>query len=160
MWALLAHNCACIVSTVDHLCISIRYCEIDLGFMKVSSFGPAFTNLGCSASIFVDDVLNGNVTSSGTSFFTGLNTLYNQLTNLDGNLSFIDTQLADFSSTAGSSKSFNALGYVSTSMTNVQKIPNTASPYVLNLKYPSSIDVDHTSSPTLSVDSLFKGVLG
>ena len=128
--------------------------------MKVSSFGPAFTNLGCSASIFVDDVLNGNVTSSGTSFFTGLNTLYNQLINLVSNLNFIDTKLADLSDSSAGSVSFNALGYVSTSMTNVQQIPDTASPYVLNLKYPSSIDVNHTPSPTLSVDSLFKGVLG
>ena len=131
--------------------------------MKVSSFGPAFTNLGCSASIFVDDVLNGNVTSSGTSFFTGLNTLYNQLTNLDGNLSFIDSKLTDLNTTTSGgtvSTSYDALSYVSTSMTNVQKIPNTASPYVLNLKYPSSIDVAYTPAPTLSVDSLFKGVLG
>lgn len=127
--------------------------------MKVSSFGPAFTNLGCSTSIFVDDVLNGNVTSSGTSFFTGLNTLYNQLTNLDGNLSFIDSKLTDLNTTS-SSKSYDALSYVTTSMTNVQKIPDTASPYVLNLKYPNPIDTAYSPAPTLSVDSLFKDVLG
>lgn len=76
--------------------------------------------MGCSVSIFIDDVLNGNVTSSGTSFFTGLNTLSSQLNNLNGNLSNINGNLSDLTSTAGTSKSNNAKTYVSTSMTNVR----------------------------------------
>ena len=41
----------------------------------MSTFGPTINSLGCSTAIFVDDLLNGNVTANGSSFFTGLNTL-------------------------------------------------------------------------------------
>jgi hypothetical protein len=61
--------------------------------------------MGCAASIFVDDVLNGNVTTSGSTktFFTGLNTLSTQLTSLNANLGTIDSSFNDLATTGSSS---------------------------------------------------------
>lgn len=85
--------------------------------------------MGCSVSIFIDDVLNGNVTASNTSFFTGLNTLSAQLNNLNGNLSNINGNMSDLTSTAGTSGSNNAKTYVQTAMDKVRDIPSSSSPY-------------------------------
>ena len=76
MWTLLA---SCHVNPsfdLNSSSLNLWYFILHLGFTKVSTFGPAITNLGCSSAIFFDDLLNGNVTSNGSSFFTGLNTLH------------------------------------------------------------------------------------
>jgi hypothetical protein len=57
--------------------------------------------MGCALAVFTDDLLNGNVTTSGTSFFTGLNIFYSDLSLLSGNLTTIQTGLADLSNNGG-----------------------------------------------------------
>lgn len=56
--------------------------------------------MGCSLAIFTDDLLNGNVTTDGTSFFTGLNIFSTSLTSLSGNLTNIQGNLTDLSNLA------------------------------------------------------------
>ena len=77
------------------------------GFVNASNVGPAFTNLGCSLAIFTDDLINGNVTLDGTSFFTGLTLFSSNLNFLDTNLTNIQNNLTDLSDTAsGTSKGY------------------------------------------------------
>ena len=123
----------------------------------MSTFGPAINNLGCASAIFVDDLLNGNVTNNGSAFFTGLNTLSAQLNNLAGNLSFINSSLSDFTATGGGSDSDTALTNINSLLTQIQQIPDTSSPYKLVLTYSTPIDATVTSS---TLDSTFIAVLG
>lgn len=76
--------------------------------------------MGCSVAIFVDDLLNGNVTSNGSKFFTGLNTLYAEIDNLDAKLVDINGNFSDLQSTAGTSHSQQALDSVTTAQTRVK----------------------------------------
>ena len=119
----------------------------------MSTFGPAINHLGCSAAIFVDDLLNGNVTSNGSAFFTGLNTLTAQIDNLDGNLSNINGNLTDLAGTGTTSET--ALNDVTAVLGNVQQIPDTTSPFQLTLVYNTPIDASSGTTP-----STFKPVLG
>jgi len=112
--------------------------------------------MGCAVSIFVDDILNGNITNSGTSFFTGLNTLTAQLNNLNGNLSIISSSFNDLANT-GSGTSFDASNAVAARMVDVLQIPSTSSPYTLTLSYQTPIDA---TSPTVALTSTFPAILG
>ena len=47
---------------------------------------PYFSKLECSSSMFLDNILNGNVTEDGQSFFVGMTTMIEQLNFLKGNL--------------------------------------------------------------------------
>jgi len=128
--------------------------------VKVSSFGSAFSGLSCSASIFIDDVLNGNVTSSGTEFFTGLNTLSNQLNNLNASLANINTNMTDLTiNTPASSQSLTALNNIQGSKLKVQQIPHATS-FELEPMYPSDLTTASVPPPPYTVDSMFKSVLG
>ena len=48
--------------------------------------------VSCSVAITLDDLINGNVTSTGK-YFLGLQTLYSKIGIMQGNLSFIDSTL-------------------------------------------------------------------
>lgn len=76
------------------ICSSVygRLCYY-IGFVNASNVGPVFGKMACSAAIFTDDLLNGNVTDNGTSFFLGLNNFKNQMANLSNNLTDIKTAL-------------------------------------------------------------------
>lgn len=125
----------------------------------MTSFGPSISNVGCSVSIFVDDLLNGNVSTSGQSFFTGLNTLSAQLSYLDSQLGTINTAIDDLTDTnPASSDTLTAFNNVDAARTLVQQIPNPAGPlYQLTLQYLSAID---QSAGTTAIDPLFKPILG
>jgi hypothetical protein len=104
-------------------------------------------------------VLNGNVTSNGTSFFTGLNTLSNQLTNLDTNLSNINGNLSDLTDTTASSNSKKAMdNIISVNDNKVKVIPNAASPFKLDLSY--GIPLDALTPTPNGLISSFVNVLG
>jgi len=111
--------------------------------------------MGCAASIFVDDVLNGNTTANGTTFFTGLNTLSGQLSSLNASLANINGNFTDLANTTGG-KSFNAKSYVSSRMDDVKKIPDSTA-FVLSLSYSTPID---SNSATGTLTSLFVSILG
>ena len=123
----------------------------------MSTFGPAINNLGCASAIFVDDLLNGNVTSNGSAFFTGLNTLSSQLTNLNGNLSNIAGNFSDFTTAGGGSVSDTALTNVNNILTSVEQIPDTTSPFKLVLTYNTPIN---TAGNTGTHASTFIDILG
>ena len=121
----------------------------------MSTSVPGIRNLACSTAILVDDLLHGNVTSSGNSFFTGLITLTNEIDNLDSNLSNINAQLTDLTGIGTSSD--NALTDVTNVLSTVQQVPSTSLPYQLLLNYNPPIDGSLSVVPT---ESTFKTVLG
>ena len=117
--------------------------------------------MGCAVSIFVDDLLNGNVTSSGSQFFTGLNTLSSKLNDLNGNLTFINGNFSDLTGTVAPA-STSQLAYnnvVSVRDTKVKLIPKTTSPFEIDHTYLADISASGGPSggPTIP---LFKNVLG
>ena len=57
-------------------------------------FPQSTTSVGCATSIIIDDILNGNVTTDGSSFFTGLTQLHAQLGYLSSNLTSINSTMA------------------------------------------------------------------
>jgi hypothetical protein len=119
--------------------------------------GPTFQNLSCSLAIFTDDLLNGNVTLSGTSFFTGLNTFSNNLNKLSGNLSTINTAFSDLAS-ASSGTSYTAYTNVGTVQTNyVKKIPDNTGTATMSLNYNTPITA---ATPTGTLASSFISILG
>ena len=63
-----------------------------MGLSKVNDLQKTVSAVSCSVAITLDDIINGNVTSTGK-YFIGLQTLYNQIGNMQGNLSFIDSTL-------------------------------------------------------------------
>jgi hypothetical protein len=159
--ALLAHDHPHPGTPPHHGRLHLRYQDIHPGFTKVTSFGPSISNMGCAVSIFVDDLLNGNVTSSGSQFFTGLNTLSSKLNDLNGNLTFISGNFSDLTGTVAPA-STSQLAYnnvVSVRDTKVKLIPKTTSPFEIDHTYLADISASGGPSggPTIP---LFKNVLG
>lgn len=97
--------------------------------------------MGCSTAIFVDDLLNGNVTTNGTDFFTGLNTLSANLDDLVTKLPDINGNFSDLTGTtpgtgAGQSKSQLAKDNVESVRDNkVKVIPKSTSPFEIDWFY-------------------------
>jgi hypothetical protein len=107
-------------------------------------------------AIFTDDLLNGNVTTNGSSFFTGLNVFSNNLAKLSGNLSSINTALNDLSSTS-SGTSYTAVNNIATATTAIKKIPDNAGTAQMNLVYNTPINAGTTTG---TLTSSFSGILG
>jgi len=121
----------------------------------VSTFGPAFSNISCATAVFVDDILNGNTTSNGSAFFTGLNTLSGQLTSLNSSLSSINGNFSDLANNL-SGNSFTARANVALRMADVKNIPDSTN-FVLTLNYSTPINAN---SPSVLLNSTFPTVLG
>lgn len=107
-------------------------------------------------AIFTDDLLNGNVTTDGSSFFTGLNVFSSNLNKLSGNLSAINTALSDLSSTS-SGTSYTAVNSIATAQTTIKKIPDNAGTALMNLVYSTPINAGTTTG---TLTSSFSGILG
>ena len=71
------------------LLLLIIVCAI--GLSKASSFKKGVSDLQCASSMLFDDVVNGNVTADGQSFFTGITMLVNSITDLGNNMATIKT---------------------------------------------------------------------
>jgi hypothetical protein len=124
--------------------------------VNASNVGTSLNNMGCSLAIFTDDLLNGNVTTDGTSFFTGLNVFSSKISDLSSNLGTITTSLSDLSNTAaGDSKTY--VGNIATvETTYLQPLPTNAGSGAMTLTYNTPIDAATTGSLTSS----FPAILG
>ena len=126
--------------------------------VNASTVGNSFKSMSCSLAIFTDDLINGNVTMSGQSFFTGLRVFANSLTNLQGNLSNLNSSLSDLNTTGATSATFNAVQQITTvSNTYVKNLPNGANTGPMVLDYNSPIN---QGSGTTLLASSFPGELG
>lgn len=75
----------------------------------------------CASSIILDDLMNGNVTSDGTSFFAGLKQISTQLGYLNGNLTSINNTMANLIPTA--TNITNTQNDATAALTAIAKIP-------------------------------------
>jgi hypothetical protein len=63
-----------------------------VGLSKVKDLQTTISAVGCSVAITLDDIINGNISTNGK-YFVGIQTLYNQIGNIQNNLTNIDTTL-------------------------------------------------------------------
>lgn len=114
--------------------------------------------MGCCTAIVFDDLLNGNATIDGKTFFTGLNTLNSQVSALNSSLTDINGNFSDFTTSGGSSDSDTALTNINAARDEVKQIPSTTGPsYQMTLTYQTPIDQSAGLSPA---DPQFKPKLG
>jgi hypothetical protein len=98
----------------------------------------------------MDDLINGNVTSSGTTFFSGTVMLSTSLGYLNGNITNIQNNISQLST--GNATMTGYLNHASTAANNVQLIPNnaltSASP---SISYTTAFDATYNAgNPTIS----------
>ena len=73
----------------SNISFDFRYFIDHIGLTEASSLSSSLTSAACAASIIPDDMLNGNISNSGTSYFSGLVTLNTQFGYFAGNLSSV-----------------------------------------------------------------------
>lgn len=112
--------------------------------------------LGCAGSMIADDLLNGNVTSDGSSYFTGLNMLNTQLGWFSGNLTTITTQLNNFDSANTNVTSALTLG--NTLLTNIKNIDGNTGGGMATIAYAAPISAN-SQFPALLATSTTPGLL-
>ena len=115
------------------------------------------TSVSCASSIILDDMLNGNVTQDGSSFFVGLYQLNQQLGFLKSNLTTINSTMANLQS---SSANMTAVSTAATNaLTNIAKIPNNvnAGGNMTAITYNTPFNA---ASTTGTITSTFPSVLG
>ena len=127
------------------------------GFSQSQLISSSLDSMTCASSIVLDDLMNGNVTTDGTSFFAGLNQIRTQLGHLSGNLSAINNTMANLASN-------------STNMTNVQTDATAALTAIARI--PRNVDAGgnmndityntpfNSASPTATITSIFPPILG
>lgn len=148
---LLASNYSRSRSTSRHVDSHLRYGWSNSGFVNASTVGNSFKSMSCSLAIFTDDLLNGNVTITNQSFFTGLRVFANSLTNLQSNLSNLNSSLSDLNTTGATSVTFNAVQQITTvSNTYVTNLPNGANTGPMVLNYNSPINQATGTTPLAS----------
>lgn len=69
---------------------SVNFYLINVGLSKSSTFKEGISDIQCSISMMLDDVVNGNVTTSGN-FFIGVNPLITSINSLSTNIGSIQT---------------------------------------------------------------------
>ena len=117
----------------------------------------AFNSVSCASSIILDDILNGNVTTDGSSFFVGLNQLYTQLGYLSTNLSSINTTMSNLQPNSSNITAVNSAA--TNALTDIAKIPNNANAggNMAAILYGTPLNSAVTNS---SINSAFPAALG
>lgn len=111
-----------------------------------------FNNMACSIAMFTDDLLNGNVTLNGSSFFVGLNQFNSQMTTLNANLNNLNGNFTSLSNTAMN----DSVTAMTTTLTDIQKIATGVVGGTLTLSYLSPINSPNGTTDT----STFNSILG
>jgi hypothetical protein len=116
-----------------------------------------YKSVSCASSIIFDDILNGNVTLDGSSFFVGLIQFYTQLGNLNTNLASINNTMANLQS--NSSNMTSVSNSATTALTNIAMIPKNINSGGNMADIAYSIPLN-SASPTSTINSIFPDVLG
>lgn len=103
--------------------------------------GNAIRKTGCSAAIIPNDLLYGNKTNDGKSFYSGFYQITNQIVDLQANLGNISSQFAILNPGSPDKTMDNALQLIQTAKSNTVKISNNdAIGSDLVLSYPAPIN--------------------
>lgn len=116
-----------------------------------------FDSVSCASSIILDDILNGNVTTDGSSFFVGLNQLYTQLGNLNTNLTTINSTMANLLPNSSNMTAVSTAA--TTALTNIAKIPKNVDAGG-NMNATAYNTPFNSASPTSAINSIFPTILG
>ena len=81
-----------------------------------------YNSVSCASSMILDDILNGNVTMNGSSFFVGLNQFYTQLGYLNTNLTSINNTMTNL--LPNSSNMTSVTNAANDALQNIAMIPN------------------------------------
>ena len=115
------------------------------------------TSTSCATSIILDDLLNGNVTQDGSSFFLGLKQLDTQLDHLNTNLSTINSSMRNIRTGASNISAVISAG--NTARYYTARIPRNSNGggNMADITYSTPLN---SASPTVSITSTFPSVLG
>jgi hypothetical protein len=117
--------------------------------VKADALTSGISNLACSSAILIDDMINGNVTNDGTTFFIGMSPLSNQIDVLNSNIGSINTTLYSISNSGSNMTSIKAQATLA--LSDIAKIPSGVdSPALLTLTYMTPLD---NSAPSVSISS-------
>jgi hypothetical protein len=127
------------------------------GFSQSQIISNSLDSMTCATSIVLDDLINGNVTIDGSSFFAGLTQINVQLGYLDGNLTAINNTMANL--VPSSTNITNTQNDATTALTAIAKIPNNvnSSGNMPDITYNTPFN---SGSPTGTVNSIFPSLLG
>ena len=107
------------------------------GFLTADSVNSTIKKMACSFTLAPDDFLNGNVTTSGTQFFTGLNVLSSSLNDFNSNLTQINNILSNFNTS--NTNMTTALSNGNTLKTNIKDTDGNTGNGMTPLTYPAPI---------------------
>lgn len=123
-----------------------------MGISKAGTFKEGLGDIQCSLSMMLDDVVNGNVTTTG-SFFIGVQPLITQINSLNSNIGTVNTSMFNLNST------LTGLGGTFTAMSNnVKNVPNGAGA-AATINYLGNIG-DTAPATGTPIQSKFVDVLG
>jgi hypothetical protein len=127
------------------------------GFSQSQIISTSLDSMTCASAIVLDDLMNGNVTTDGTSFFAGLSQIKLQLGYLDGNLTSINNSMANLAS--GSTNITNVQNDATAALTAIAKIPNNvdAGGNMNAISYSTPLN---SASPSGTTSSIFPPLLG
>lgn len=121
------------------------------GIMQASKLSDSITTMQCGVGLMLDDLLNGNITTDETSFFSGTNTLVALLSQLNTTVDDINSNFTN----------------VKTSVTNVKTNANTVRSNIETLGLSgsnNSFSLTYTdptpAGSSYTADSSFSAVLG
>lgn len=124
------------------------------GLSKAKTFKDGISDMQCSVSMMLDDIVNGNVTLDG-SYFIGVDPLIREIGYLSGNISTIQTQTNSLNSTLD-----GLISHFTTMRDDIQKVPkNLLAGGNAALVYNTRIS-DTFGSTTGTVESGFASILG
>jgi hypothetical protein len=106
-----------------------------VGISRAGKIVGAYESVGCSIAITLDDIINGNLSTSAT-YFVGLNVLASDMLKLNGNLSNVNTQLKQLSLSNTSSTLSQTYTAGTNLLNTLSQVPNgTAGQMMGNYTY-------------------------
>lgn len=115
------------------------------------------SRMSCASAVMLDDIINGNVTTNGLSFFSGLKQIDTQLSYLNSNLTTINNTMQNLM--PGSANMTQVTNAGNTAKTDVAKIPNNvdAGGNMNAISYATPLNLAATTGTTTSA---FPAILG
>lgn len=129
-----------------------------LGLTETLSVGDSIQKAGCAAAIVPDDVLYGNITTSGNQFFTGFYNISSEIGQLQGNLDNIANNFSTLMPGSSDPTMDNVFALCQAAKDDTTKISSNdsqGSPLVVTYQTPLN-----SQSPNSSIASFFPDVLG
>ena len=124
-----------------------------MGISKAGTFKDGLGDIQCSLSMMLDDVVNGNLTTSG-SYFIGVDPLITQITALNTNIGTINSSMVNLNTTLSSLS-----GVFTTMSNNVKNVPDGSGGSAV-INYLGNIGDTAPATTGSAIPSKFIDVLG